>query len=72
MKNTKKFISPFIDLIDYSPQHVKDPNTWRSELRLNHITDADIIKKFKSVPNKHDYIRQLVRADLKREREASK
>lgn len=34
-------------------------------LNLNRGTDADILKKLSSVPNKQGYIKQLIRADLR-------
>lgn len=34
-------------------------------VRLNLKTDADIIAKLESVPNKAGYIKQLIRQDLK-------
>lgn len=34
-------------------------------LNLNRGTDADILEKLSSVPNKQGYIKQLIRADLR-------
>lgn len=42
----------------------KDENTTRCNIRFYNATDADVIEKLKSVPNKADYIRQLIRADI--------
>ena len=38
----------------------------RIELIFRNDGDSDIIKKIKSTPNKTDYIRQLVLADIKK------
>ena len=35
-------------------------------LQYNLKTDADIIKKLQEVPNKQDYIRKLIRADIEK------
>lgn len=35
-------------------------------------TDTEIIGKLNSVPNKVDYIRQLILADIQKEKEANK
>lgn len=66
-----KFVSPFAGMVGYSGNKVV-PNKYRNEFQFDFIDDADIVKKLKSVPNKTDYIRGLIRADIKREREASK
>ena len=39
-------------------------NTTQIKLKLNHHTDADIIEKLKSVPNKQGYLKQLIRGDI--------
>lgn len=41
-----------------------DNNTKRYGFKLNIKSDADIIAKLDSVPNKQDYIRTLIRKDL--------
>ena len=35
-------------------------------LKYHLVNDADIIEKLSSVPNKQDYVRQLIRDDLAR------
>ena len=40
-------------------------NTVQVKMKLNTNTDADILKKLDSVPNKQGYIKQLIRDDLK-------
>ena len=35
------------------------------KMKLNRFTDADILEKLNSVPNKQGYIKQLIRDDLK-------
>lgn len=42
-------------------------NTRPIRLNLNNKTDNDIIEKLDSVPNKTDYIRMLVRNDIKKQ-----
>ncbi len=37
----------------------------RYELSLNRETDADVIEKLESVPNRTDYIRNLIRSQSK-------
>lgn len=38
--------------------------TVQLKMKLNRNTDADILKKLDSVPNKQGYIKSLIRADL--------
>lgn len=40
-------------------------NTVVVTMKLNKKTDADILKKLKSVDSKQGYIKELIRADLK-------
>lgn len=35
-------------------------------MKLNRSTDADLLEKLASVPNKQGYIKQLIRADITR------
>lgn len=53
----------------YDATHIQ-----RISLKLNKGTDADILAKLDSVPNRQGYIKALIRADLAREakREARK
>lgn len=44
----------------------KKANTTAMMIRWVNKSDADIIQKLKSVPNKADYIRQLIRADIEK------
>lgn len=41
-------------------------NTIQIKLKLNKKTDADIIQKLDSVDNKQGYVKELIRADIKR------
>lgn len=41
--------------------------TVQFKMKLNVHTDADIIEKLESVPNKQGYIKDLIRADIERE-----
>ena len=42
-------------------------NTKRYAFKLNLKTDKEVIEKLDAVPNKTDYIRQLILSDLNRE-----
>lgn len=42
----------------------------RQYIRFNNEKDADVIEKLNSVPNKADYIRQLVRKDIANEKQS--
>lgn len=42
-------------------------NTKQYQIRLNLKTDADLIEKMESVPNKLGYIKSLIRADIGKE-----
>ena len=50
-------------------------NKWQAKamrqiaLRFNRENDADVLRKMDSVPNKTDYVRQLVRDDIGKEEE---
>lgn len=41
-------------------------NTKQYQIRLNLKTDADLIAKMDSVPNKLGYIKELIRADIEK------
>jgi hypothetical protein len=41
-------------------------NTKQVKMKLNRNTDADIIEKLESVPNIQGYIKDLIRADIKK------
>lgn len=41
-------------------------NTKQIKMKLNLKTDADILEKLESVPNKQGYIKELIRADIKK------
>lgn len=41
-------------------------NTMQVHLKLNRRTDEDVLEKLDSVPNKQGYIKELIRADLKK------
>lgn len=40
--------------------------TVQYHLKLNKVTDADIIEMLNNIPNKQAYIKELIRADIKR------
>ena len=42
-------------------------NTTQVPLRLNLRTEADIVKRLQSLPNKQGYIKRLIREDMERE-----
>lgn len=54
----------------YTPYKVKwdKTNTRHYGLKFNNNTDADIIAKLDSVPNRQNYIKELIRADLEKEK----
>ena len=60
----------------YTENSNKRSQRWQAEnmtqiaIRYNNINDADILEKLNEVPNKADYIRQLIRADIKRTKDA--
>ena len=41
-------------------------NTTQIRLKLNKKTDADILEKLDSVPNKQGYIKELIRSDMQK------
>jgi len=43
----------------YDKEHTK-----KFLIKLNKVTDADIISKLESVPNKQGYIKECIRGDL--------
>lgn len=43
-------------------------NTRHYGFKFNNNTDADIIAKLDSVPNRQNYIKELIRADLEKEK----
>lgn len=47
----------------YEKKHVRGVS-----IKLNRRTDADIIEKIESVPNKQKYIKGLIREDIKKSR----
>lgn len=50
----------------------KRENTTSMLIRWINKSDADIIAKLQSVPNKADYIRQLIRADIEINKDGNK
>lgn len=48
-------------------QEYKKKNMTQFKVSWHNVSDADIIQKLDSVPNKADYVRQLIRADIERE-----
>lgn len=52
------------DKVNKRDQAWKRENATRINVTFFNATDADVIEKLKSVPNKVDYIRQLIRADI--------
>ncbi len=53
-------------------KNIKRSNEWNKKnlksvtIQLNKVSDSDVIEKLNSVPNRTDYIRQLIRKDLKK------
>lgn len=44
-------------------------NIWQVKLNINRKTDADIVSKLMSVPNRLGYIKSLIRADIEKEKQ---
>lgn len=51
----------------YSYKDYDQTHTRQVKMKLNLRTDADILAKLNSVPNKQGYIKELIRRDIKRE-----
>lgn len=45
-------------------QRYDKKNTVQIKMKLNRKTDADILEKLESVPNKQGYIKSLIRKDI--------
>lgn len=45
-----------------------DRTAFRVSIKLNRMTDEDIIEKLESVENKQQYIKELIKNDLEKER----
>ena len=45
-----------------------DKTAFRVGLKLNNLTDGEVIEKLKSVENKQQYIKELILADIGREK----
>lgn len=65
-KNEKSF-----NKIEYDNKFIKE-NYIQFAFRLRKSADAEAIKKIKSVPNKSDYIRQLILNDIAEEKANNK
>ena len=48
------------------PKRPKVSGRERFEIALDKFADKDIVEKLNSVPNKSDYVRQLIRNDIKK------
>ncbi len=49
----------------YSYKDYDQTHTRQVKMKLNLRTDADILAKLNSVPNKQGYIKELIRKDIK-------
>lgn len=47
-------------------------NCYRFGIKFNNKSDSEVIKQLKDVPNKTDYIRQLILADIQKTKQSSK
>jgi hypothetical protein len=47
-------------------------NTVQVKLKLNRVTDADILERLEEVGNRQGYIKRLIREDLERRNENGK
>lgn len=41
-------------------------NTVQKKMKLNVVTDADVLRKLDSVPNMQGYLKELIREDIAR------
>ena len=69
MKYRSKYKSSFADMFDPKPKPKKRIPTeskirFRFELSIDYA-DKEIIEELKQHPNKSEYVRQLIRADIK-------
>lgn len=60
----KRYVSPYSDLFNKNKNNQKSTRV-RLEFIMDSITDSDIIEKLNSCANKAEYIRRLIRKDLK-------
>lgn len=51
----------------YSYKDYDQTHTRQIKMKLNLRTDADVLAKLNSVPNKQGYIKQLIRRDIEQE-----
>ena len=68
MKFRTKYKSPFEDVVKAKPKKEPKPKTVRTrfEIIIDTIADADIIEELAKHPNKSEYVRKLIRQDIKR------
>lgn len=61
-----KFTSPYADLFKKDNKRVKEPKETRVrfEIALDSVRDKDLIEHLNSVPNKSEYVRELIREDI--------
>lgn len=67
-----KYTSPFAERFGKKTINMRRPEYYRTEIAFRYIEDKDIVDKLQSVPNKHEYMRKLIRDDIRREKEALK
>lgn len=56
---------PETDAQKRAREKYESTNCIQIKLKLNRKTDADILEKLESVPNKQGYIKELIRDNLK-------
>jgi hypothetical protein len=58
-----KFESPYADMFQKKPQK---GTRFRFEIALDTLADADVIEELVKKANKSEYVRQLIREDIKK------
>lgn len=56
---------PETDAQKRAREKYEEANCIQIKLKLNRKTDADILEKLESVPNKQGYIKELIRDNIK-------
>lgn len=68
MKFRTKYESPFADVVKVKKKKEPRPKTIRTrfEIIIDTVADADIIEELSKHSNKSEYVRKLIRNDIKR------
>lgn len=68
MKFRTKYKSPFADVVKVKKKKEPKPKTIRTrfEITIDTVADADVIEELAKHPNKSEYVRKLIREDIRR------